>query len=257
MPNWCSNSIEISGDREEIDKILTNAKTEKSNFSLSQLFPIPESNKENWYDWCVENWSTKWDLSSVDIDDQDDVIYVNCQTAWGPPIGAFDKISKDYPNLSFTITYDEQGINIFGIAEFQDGMISDDSREYDKQFGVNFNYIIEQSFIVNEKITVPVEITWKKDPYIIDDEFKTELWTFEMPNLSEVEYETVEEGLNKTFTFKCPTEENILMILAEKSSDFAMSISENYMELKTAAQYNTLNKQIVKQKKQKSTKRKI
>jgi hypothetical protein len=257
MPNWCSNSIKIAGDREEIDKILNKAKTEKSDFSLSQLFPIPELNKKNWYDWCVENWGTKWDLSSVDIDDQDDVVFVNCQTAWGSPLEAFHKISKDYPNLSFTITYDEQGINIFGVAEFQDGMNSDSTSEYDKQFGVKINFLMEQSFIKNEIITVPVEVTWKDDPYIIDDEFKTETWIFEMPNLLEVETETVEEGLNNSFIFKSSTETNIEAIIAEKSYAFAMSISENYMELKTAAQYNTLNKQIVKQKKPKSTKRKI
>jgi len=48
----------------------------------------------NWYDWSVQNWGTKWDAYSVEVEMDDGLLTLRFQTAWsqpGPWIKAFIK----------------------------------------------------------------------------------------------------------------------------------------------------------------------
>ena len=81
---------------------------------------------DNWYDWCRANWGTKWDLSNVEVEYEDDeYLEASFDTAWCPPLEAFDKISKDYPNLHFRLKYEEEGCGFMGVAKFENGQTSD------------------------------------------------------------------------------------------------------------------------------------
>jgi hypothetical protein len=76
---------------------------------------------KSWYDWRVAKWGTKWPESDLSIgqeytehSDETATIAFNFETAWGSPLEAFDKISKDYPNLLFCIYYEEPGMGFCG-----------------------------------------------------------------------------------------------------------------------------------------------
>lgn len=82
----------------------------------------------NWYDWRIKNWGTKWDVNDLR---QSQDIFVNedgianvsyyFETAWGPGIEAFDKIAADYPNILFTLYYEEPGMGFCGSDVWANG----------------------------------------------------------------------------------------------------------------------------------------
>jgi len=72
----------------------------------------------NWYDWNVRNWGTKWDVGVGDDNEYPDttmerhdkvsaVIY-NFNTAWSPPTPAILALSSQYPELVFHLYYQEE-----------------------------------------------------------------------------------------------------------------------------------------------------
>jgi hypothetical protein len=77
MPNWCQNKITISpidskvGYREMFQfmkRLLTVQKSEERLSFFEIFYPIPESESKNWYEWCCQNWGTKWDID-IDVND--------------------------------------------------------------------------------------------------------------------------------------------------------------------------------------------
>jgi hypothetical protein len=173
MPNWCQNNLSISGNIEDMKKIMEVIEVGDGEYKLlSTLYPIPEeleigdipvgqtteqmeSNIEkfgykSWYDWCIDKWGTKWAESglfvgeeyTVDIDKDFAVIAFNFDTAWNPPIQAFDKISKDYPNILFYLYYEETGMafcgrNIWALGECQ---YSQEAELISKWFDEEYDY---------------------------------------------------------------------------------------------------------------------
>lgn len=98
----------------------------------------------NWYDWNVRNWGTKWDVA-VSNDDkypdtvlhehksegEDQWLVYGFNTAWSPPVPAMGKLSALVPNCVLTLEYqEEQGWG--GELEFVNGQITAQS-EYDSQ----------------------------------------------------------------------------------------------------------------------------
>ena len=143
MPNWCNNNITITGPNkiiDKIEKIVKNEKYEKQADGLLHYFhPMPEGliettadgskNKammkkygySNWYDWAVENWSTKWDIHEfygVDrnyINDDESEISFGFDSAWAPPIGAYENFIAENSNVGIRATYYEGGCDFMGI----------------------------------------------------------------------------------------------------------------------------------------------
>ncbi len=80
----------------------------------------------NWYDWCIKNWGTKWGSYGSELyGNGKTYLKYMFDTAWSPPIAALEKISTDYPNLLFVLKYQEEGMGFKGKATFQDGLIED------------------------------------------------------------------------------------------------------------------------------------
>ena len=133
MPNWCSNTIEIEGTKEQINKFVSflDEQNGKEWFTFFRPTP-PELKSEGWYEWNVENWGTKWNCDAQDwmkienpSEDQASVTFW-FDSAWAPPIALYEHIELNSP-LNVKASYNECGMGFVG--EFVDG--SDDYYEYE------------------------------------------------------------------------------------------------------------------------------
>ena len=71
----------------------------------------------NWYDWNVRNWGTKWDVAVGDDEkypetsithEDETVIAYSFNTAWSPPTQAIETLSAQYPEVEFELSYEEE-----------------------------------------------------------------------------------------------------------------------------------------------------
>jgi hypothetical protein len=86
MPNWNKNFIKLTGTKEKIAEAKALFESKEQEFDFNKIIPMPESEKDNWYDWCTANWGTKWNAVDVECE----VFNENCltysfDTAWCLP----------------------------------------------------------------------------------------------------------------------------------------------------------------------------
>ncbi|MDY6957922.1 MAG: hypothetical protein SVK08_02070 [Halobacteriota archaeon] len=121
MPNWCGNYVNITGP-EDILSFLVDAFHDGR--LLASIVPEPDPRPENfdWYNWRIQNWGTKWDVSPksgrIILHDKGQLI-MRFDTAWTPPTDALFALHKKYPKVSYTIYYCDLDMDDHG-AE-QDG----------------------------------------------------------------------------------------------------------------------------------------
>ena len=73
---------------------------------------------DNWYDWAIVNWGTKWDTDceEVHIDDFGGVEY-RFDTAWGPPEPICDALRELFPKLDISWYYHEPNMQSAGYLD--------------------------------------------------------------------------------------------------------------------------------------------
>jgi hypothetical protein len=106
--------------------------------------PLEEALKfegKHWYDFNVREWGTKWDVAVHSEDKYPDtnmedtangenhVVHYNFNTAWSRPMPALQKLSAQYPDLLFTLSYEEE-TGWGGECEILRGLVISES-EYD------------------------------------------------------------------------------------------------------------------------------
>jgi hypothetical protein len=145
MPNWCNNVLELG---HEDPAMLERAKDalNRGEF-LNEFIPVPASlhivagrvgddadpkqidleaqekfNREthgyaNWYDYCVNEWGTKWDVGGdgMTCEIENGRISTSFDSAWAPPCAAMDKLM----DLGFSVRlyYYESGMCFAGIYD--------------------------------------------------------------------------------------------------------------------------------------------
>ena len=150
MPNWCNNHITITGPNKIIDKIEKIVKEEgdeafadssEPKGLLQFMHPMPAELKDttadgskdkamiektgysDWYSWAVDNWGTKWEVCEfygVDRNHLNDsldesTISFSFDSAWSPPIGAYEQFLVDNENCALVARYYEGGCDFMGI----------------------------------------------------------------------------------------------------------------------------------------------
>jgi hypothetical protein len=160
MPNWVYNGLTIEGKPESVKSLMTQMNqpftvmhdswdvVNQSYTKKNTLYPSPifafwnivkptdleayhkqpakweggplNFDGDDWYNWNVRNWGTKWDVAVSSTDTHPDtymeetangdnhVVYYNFETAWSRPMPALINLSSQYPDLLFTLVYEEE-----------------------------------------------------------------------------------------------------------------------------------------------------
>lgn len=165
MPNWCECDLDVEGRRKDVTGFLEFL---GEGFDFNRFVPYPErfaaldeearrwderrrADPENCgprprdgfnqggYEWCIENWGTKWNACDVimpeqpaDGDGSDFLeVVINFQTAWSPPLPVILAASEKFPELAFALKYFECGVGFNGRFFCEAGrVVSDESGDY-------------------------------------------------------------------------------------------------------------------------------
>ena len=121
MPNWCNNSVVLK--HEDPTMIARAKKAFDEGRLLDEFIPVPPSCRDtiagsvgdpveqaklekaeqdnldkhgykNWYDFCVNEWGTKWDIGADGQPAQDieGGLMLSFDSAWSPPLNAYEKL---------------------------------------------------------------------------------------------------------------------------------------------------------------------
>jgi hypothetical protein len=78
------------------------------SFSITQEMSDDYINRfgaNNWYDWAMANWGTKWGGYDAERVNPDTVKFL---TAWSTPFKAIEKLSEKYPDHEFTVRFADE-----------------------------------------------------------------------------------------------------------------------------------------------------
>ena len=113
MPNHCNNQLTLASG-ESLFGILSPYLIDKGegyfDFDFQKVIPMDE--KEDWYDWRVKNWGTKW----AGYDGRfncDDFSSFTFDTAWAPPLPIIKKLAE-LTGETFILEYIEEGMFFCG-----------------------------------------------------------------------------------------------------------------------------------------------
>ncbi|MDR0884522.1 MAG: hypothetical protein LBN05_07965 [Oscillospiraceae bacterium] len=128
MPNNITNKLNIICDEERRREILEAIKLEKhglGSIDFEKIIPMPEDifrgditfgdfqNRptDNWYDWSIANWGTKWNSYGYeDFTDYDGGSEIQFHTAWSSPEPVMQRLSEMYPDVQFQHQWADEDI---------------------------------------------------------------------------------------------------------------------------------------------------
>ena len=113
MPNWCSNNFRIVGSTESLKPLWEEIDREEK--FLEVIKPIGEWDYGN----AVEAWGTKWDVNTDGMeftDNGDGTAEISgwFDSAWSPPVEAFQTLSEDLDSCYLELSYFEPGMCFVG-----------------------------------------------------------------------------------------------------------------------------------------------
>lgn len=165
MPNWCYNNLDITATTDEQKAMLERvSRAEPEDGFIGMFLPLPEALKEttsptpqpgqanykgeqpvvdgfdNWYDWQVANWGTKWDPDLQGADFDGTTLSVSFDSAWSPPMAFYEWLHEQ--GYEVYANYYEPGMDFGGFyTNGEDVFIEDvsntarqDESEWDDDF---------------------------------------------------------------------------------------------------------------------------
>jgi len=153
MPNWCMGELAVYGDRKQLDKF--RKLMGKKGLDADKIIPYPKEFKgkdriaaayerahpKDWqgkpkdgfnqggYDWCCNNWGTKWGFCEVEVlsHKDDDYAEYAFMTAWSPITPVIRRMGEMFPKLKFSYTFKEDGMSFAGAFVIDGKVITDTS----------------------------------------------------------------------------------------------------------------------------------
>lgn len=133
MPNWCVNTVDVLCPPERLDDVRRSILRDDLTYvavDFALVVPEPDDLPDDaLYWWRVNNWGTKWNVVSDEVDPDvavDDrrgfvALSLRFDTAWAPPTTWLAAVSERFPDATFAIAYDEPGIDFAGYVVYVAG----------------------------------------------------------------------------------------------------------------------------------------
>ena len=139
MPNHVTNRIKITGDPDTVKRVMYAVKNESGigTIDFEKIIPIPENiyrgglsreefklyGKNNWYDWCIANWGTKWNAYGFDNNARqradNEIIFL---TAWSAPHPVIQRLAEMFPEIKINHEWADEDIGMnCGRYQYYDG----------------------------------------------------------------------------------------------------------------------------------------
>ena len=180
MPNWCNNTVEIyHNDPAVLERVRS---AFKDGRLLDEFIPVPKelhivagcvgakdspeqialeaqerSNLEKfgyttWYDYCVNEWGTKWDVGGDGMEAQDipGGLMLTFDSAWSPPIAAYEKLTEQ--GFSIRAMYYEPGMAFAGIWEDGDDQFYEYGGLNSEQIAEELPEVLDEAFCISESV---------------------------------------------------------------------------------------------------------
>lgn len=105
--NWSEESLQAALEKQMTDELEAKLDELKARHGA-----------DNWYDWCINNWGTKWDACHAAIErvpyvlagpQSKDRVEISFDTAWAAPEPVIHALVRKYPNLNFVHSYSYEG----------------------------------------------------------------------------------------------------------------------------------------------------
>ena len=143
MPNWCDNTVSITGPEEVIKRleefvgrplVAHDEKIDEPVFALANIKPstpdldpkyalFPTSGQDDWWHNNVNSWGTKWDVFGEGVHksrDEGSVGY-SFQSAWSPPTPVIERLAEIFPEVEIEFKYMETGCDFWGVETYENG----------------------------------------------------------------------------------------------------------------------------------------
>ena len=145
MPNHTAQQVHFTGPQYLMEHLY---EAVKLGTLCQTVCPMPfevwaqetTTSSPAWYQWRLDNWDTKWDIYSVDINDElttregsgslaEVSFSFTCETAWSPPIKVWEKLHD--MGISIDASYQDEGMMYEGT--FIDGVDTTWTPEEEKE----------------------------------------------------------------------------------------------------------------------------
>ena len=163
MPNWCYNYLSVDAPNvAAITKFYE--ENGKEEFSLQHSVPTTNSRES-----C---WGTKWDvdmLDQVDFAPEHKSCSYSFNTAWSPPMAWMMTASKRYPELQFSMNYEEGGCDFKGETIVKNGIVTYElSETYYKMATNEDGTSVVKQLKLDQKLYTTADVELMFDEKLID-----------------------------------------------------------------------------------------
>lgn len=254
MANWCECKLELEGDADDIKKLLASAKDSKNlnDFSLEKLLPSPK-NLVNNSEWCMDNWGTKYEIkATIEDANAEDYVSIRFDSAWNPPLEAFEKLSRLYPSLSFDLTCSEEANDYFSISKYKNGLQQEVKGSYEERFELNMEIDESSAKLDGDNIHVEIKMSYFDDPYDINGKQVINKAKLIIP--IDIDEDDISNEYGESVILIV---ENDKHVNHEKEYDIVEFIKDNLEVIKTATEHNDLDINLPINEPTKGRKRKI